>query len=136
MTDYFDDNSRRDLIKYRGQRSKNALDEAALLFDNGYYNGAVSKLYYAAYYAASSLMLKYQLNASTHSGIKTMLGLHFVSKKLLSFQAGKTFTTLFEKRQSSDYEDYTFCDSSTYLELRPLTEQFIEEVEKLINKNN
>ena len=82
MTDYFDDNSRRDLIKYRGQRSKNTLDEAALLFDNGYYNGAVSKLYYAAYYAASSLMLKYQLNASTHSGIKTMLGLHFVSKKL------------------------------------------------------
>lgn len=33
MTDYFDDNSRRDLIKYRGQRSKNALDEAALLFE-------------------------------------------------------------------------------------------------------
>ena len=134
MTDFFDDNSRHDLIEYRCRRSKNALKEAELLFDNGYYNGAVSKLYYAAFYAASSLMLKYQLNASKHSGIKTMLGLHFVSKKLLSFQAGKTFTTLYEKRQSSDYEDFAYCDNSTYLELRPLTEQFIDEVETLMNK--
>ena len=83
MTDFFDDNSRHDLIEYRSRRSKNALKEAELLFDNGYYNGAVSKLYYAAFYAASSLMLKYQLKASTHSGIKTMFGLHFVSKKCL-----------------------------------------------------
>lgn len=134
MTDFYDDNSRNDLMEYRCNRSQNALDEAKLLFDNGYYNGAISKLYYAAFYAASALMLKNKLKASTHTGIKTMLGLHYVSKKLLSFQAGKTFTTLFEKRQSSDYEDFSFCDSSTYLELRPLTEQFIQEVENLLNQ--
>lgn len=134
MTDFYDNATRNDLIKYRCRRSKDAMKEAELLFENGYYNGAISKLYYAAYYAASSLILKYQLKASTHSGIKTMLGLHFVSKKLLSFQAGKTFSTLFEKRQSSDYDDFTFCDNSTYLELKPLTEQFIEEVENLLNQ--
>ena len=136
MTDYFDDNSRRDLIKYRGQRSKNALDEAALLFDNGYYDSAINELYYAAYFAASSLMLKYKKEAKTHADIKTMLGLYFVSNNLLSFDAGKTFVTLFDKRTNYEREDYTFCDSSTYLELRPLTEQFIKEVETLINKNN
>ncbi|MBO7568384.1 MAG: HEPN domain-containing protein [Bacteroidales bacterium] len=64
MTDFYDDNSRNDLTEYRCQRSKNALDEAKLLFENGYYNGAISKLYYAAFYAASALMLKNKLKLS------------------------------------------------------------------------
>ena len=132
MTDKLDEQSRHDLIIYRKERSDNALKEATLMFQNGFFNASVNRLYYACYYAASALMLKYNLSATSHAGIKTMLGLHFVSKGLISLNGGKTFSTLFDKRQSSDYEDFTYCDSETYAELRPKAENFIKEVDGLL----
>ena len=40
--------------------------------------------------------------------------------------------TLFENRQSGDYEDFVYCDSELYAMLRPKTEKLIEAVVTLI----
>ena len=61
-----------------------------------------------------------------------MLGLHFTSKGKLSVSASKTFTTLFEKRHSSDYDDFVYCDQEMFDELYPKAEAFIDEVKALI----
>jgi len=38
------------------------------------------------------------ITTASHAGVKTMLGLHFVSKGLLALEQGKTFSRLFEIR--------------------------------------
>lgn len=123
---------RKNLIEYRLQRASETIAEAQYNADGGYFNTAVNRLYYAAYYAASALMLANGINAVSHAGIKTMLSLHFVRTKLLDIEHGKTFLTLFENRQSGDYEDFIYCDLNLFNQLLPKTKDFIEAVKLII----
>ena len=132
MTTILDAESRRDLIAYRLQRANETLEEADYNAKGNYFNTAVNRLYYAAYYAASALMLAYGIECSTHAGVKSMLSLKFIRQGLLDSIHGKTFMTLFESRQSGDYEDFVYCDIDLYSNLRPKTSNFIEAITGLI----
>lgn len=129
------DQDRHNLIEYRLTRAQETLEEAAYNAKGEYYNTAVNRLYYAAYYAASALMLSSGLYATTHAGVKTMLSLHFIKTGKLNIEHGKTFLTLFENRQSGDYEDFVYCDLNLYSQLAPRTVDFIKDIKSIINSS-
>lgn len=131
-----DDESRKSLVEYRLERAYDTMKEAALLSEKGYYNAAVNRLYYACYYAAAALLLKYKIEAKTHAGVKSMLGLHFVSKGLIPIHIGKILSTLFEKRQSGDYDDFIYCDKEMTEELSAQAKTFIDCLSKFMEENN
>ncbi len=128
-----DDQSRADLVKYRISRSRETLKEAELLCRENFYNAAVNRLYYACYYASVALLLHYKIPSQTHAGVKSMIGLHFVSKGLMPVRIGKTLATLFEKRQSGDYDDFVLCDKEMVDELTPRAVEYIDFVDSLLN---
>ncbi len=119
------------LVKYRFERSRETLVEADYNAEGGYFNTAVNRLYYSAYYAAAALMLAAGLNSSTHAGIRTLLSLHFVKTGKLDACHARTFMTLYENRQSGDYEDFVYCDQDLYDQLRPRTVAFIDALQLL-----
>ena len=135
MTDKLDDVSRAALIAYRLQRAKIALEEADFNANGNYFNTAVNRLYYACYYAASALLLKKEISAVTHKGIKVMLGLHFISKGLLEPKFGRIYDDAFNHRHSGDYEDFVYCDNEEYQRLKSQTIEFVERIQKLIDSN-
>jgi len=47
----------RTLIAYRLERARESLEEAKILLERGYGNTFVNRLYYACFYAVSSLLL-------------------------------------------------------------------------------
>lgn len=53
------------LAAYRFQRAEETLKEIPYLKQQGYYNTAVNRLYYACYYAAVALLIKHELNPGT-----------------------------------------------------------------------
>ena len=106
MKETLDEQSRLALIQYRIERAEETIEEASLLSKESHFNAAINRLYYACFYAASALMVAYGLTASSHAGVKTMIGMHFVSKGLLSNEQGKAFSRLFEIRHSGDYDDF------------------------------
>lgn len=132
MKETLDEQSRLGLIHYRMERTSEAMEEARILAENGYYNAAVNRLYYACFYATQALLLKHHIAATTHAGVKSMLGLHFVSKGIISIEHGKTFNTLFEKRHSSDYEAFTYCDKDLINDLTPLAKAYISKIKELL----
>ena len=83
MSETLDEQSRTDLVRYRIELASETLMEARLLANEGYYNAAFNRLYYACFYATLSLLVKNGLSTSSHAGVRTMLGLHFVSKGVL-----------------------------------------------------
>lgn len=101
---------------------------------NLHYNAAFNRLYYACFYAASALLVANGISASSHSGVKTMLSLNFVSKGLLSTEHGKTFSRLFEIRHSGDYDDFVYCDKEMVDDYTPKSIQFIESIKSLLGK--
>lgn len=132
MKDSFDAESKSALIKYRIERAYETMNEAKYNAAGGFYVAAVNRMYYACYYAVLALFLKYNLSAQTHHGVKSMLGLHFVSSGLLSKEDGKTFSDLFDKRHSGDYDDFVFCDMDTVNNLYPRAERFINNIDSLL----
>lgn len=108
------------------------MSEAELLAKESYYNAAANRLYYACCYAASALLINNGITSSSHAGVKTMLGLHFVSKGLLSIEQGKTFSRLFEIRHSSDYDDFVYCDKMMIDEYTLKANAFINAVIDLL----
>lgn len=90
MMAQMDKGSINDLITYRLQRAKATLMEADYNGAGGYFNAAVNRLYYSCYYAASALMLANNIEASTHKGIKTMIGLQFVKTGRFDARFGRT----------------------------------------------
>ena len=120
------------LSRYRQERAHETLAEIPYLREQGYYNTAVNRLYYACYYAAVALLTKHHISAGTHAGVKIMLGLHFVSKGLITKESGRAFSNLFDSRQSGDYDDFVYSTREEVDELLPKAQRFVEEVDALL----
>ncbi len=127
-------NTKEDLIEYRLSRSRETLQEVYEIKKLGYYNTAINRLYYASFYAVLALLLKFDVLTKTHSGVRQMFGLHFISKKLISNISGKTYTELFDKRQKGDYNDFFDFNENDVIDLLKPTENLISEIELLIDK--
>ena len=54
---------KRDYINYKLQKAAQSLKEARLLKENGMSDTAVSRLYYAAFYAANALLAEKRMAA-------------------------------------------------------------------------
>ncbi len=129
-----DDESRRALVEYRLERAYKTMEEAAVLEEKEYYNAAVNRLYYACFYATEALLLKHNIEAKSHAGVKAMLGLHFVSKGLMPVSIGKILSTLYEKRQSGDYDDFIYCDKEMTDDLTLQAQSFIDSIAQMVKE--
>jgi len=132
MKETLDEQSRKDLVRYRLERAEETIEESMLLAKESHFNAAANRLYYACFYAASALMVAYGITTSSHAGVKKMLGMHFVSKGLLPIEQGKTFSRLFEIRHSGDYDDFVYCDKAMIDEYLPKAISFIGSVKTLL----
>lgn len=79
-----------------------------------------------------ALLVKNHIPAETHAGVKTMLGLHFVSKGLISKESGRAFTNLFDCRHHSDYDEFVYSTEEEVDELYKKAKRLIEEIDMLL----
>ena len=123
------------LVALRLQRAQEAISEAKGNMQMGYWRVAANRLYYACYYAATALLINNNLTARTHSGVISQLGVYFVNKGIISLEQGKLYRDLFEKRQTSDYNEWISINEQDIKPLLKPAEKFIAEIEKMINTN-
>lgn len=135
MNETLDEQSRVALVQYRLDRASETIKEADVLAREGFYNAAANRLYYACFYSALALLVAHNISTSSHAGVKTMLGLHFVTKGLLQKEHGKTFSRLFEIRHSGDYDDFVYCDKALIDEYMPKVKDFLNAIKDLLNKH-
>jgi uncharacterized protein (UPF0332 family) len=126
------DRERTLLMQYRIKRAKETLAEADNLIKENFYNAAVNRLYYACYYAVLALLVKNNITAQTHKGVKQMFSLHFIANQKFDKKYSLFYSRLFNDRMSGDYEDFVMYDKEMIDDLRPEAEEFINEIEKLL----
>ena len=63
-----------------------------------------------------------------------MLGLHFVSKGLITKESGRAFSNLFDSRQRGDYDEFVYNTCEEVDELYPKAQRFVEEIDGLLNQ--
>ena len=128
------DEERKLLVSYRMQRAKESLSEADNLEKAGFFNAAVNRLYYACYYAVTALLIKNNIVAQTHHGVKQMFSLHFVANNKIDKQHSVFYGRLFNDRMSGDYDDFVRFDGKMITVLRPQAEEFIFLIEEELKK--
>lgn len=118
--------TKKDLIKYRIERSKDTYDDAIILAEKGKWNSTINRLYYSAYYAVMALLLNADLKPTTHNGAKSNFTQYFIKTSIISKEYGKLYSQLFTWRQKGDYDDFFDFDKEK-------VEPYIESVKQLIN---
>lgn len=78
------DTDRTEIVKYRLEKAYRTYNEAIGSIENGYVETAANRLYYAAYYAVSALLISYKYEASTHNGVIQMFGKVFLRNNRLA----------------------------------------------------
>ena len=77
------------LGRHRLARAKEAFAEGEHLLKRGAFMGAVNRLYYAAFYAARSLLAVRELDSSRHSGVISLFQKHFVEPGVVQTDTAK-----------------------------------------------
>jgi len=96
-------------LKYAGeitanlQRAEASIQAAKELASKSYYDFVASRAYYAAFYAATALLLSKELEFSRHSGVIASIHQRFVKTGKLDKRHGKDLNWLFELRGVGDY---------------------------------
>lgn len=83
-------------------RARTELAVASLLADNGFASQAVSRAYYAAFYASEAALLHVGEVRSKHSGVVSAVARSLVVERGLSPEAGRLLRSLFERRSRAD----------------------------------
>ena len=97
------DKSTQELIRGYLAKAEEKLGVVDRLLAQNDFEDAVSRAYYAAYYAAQALLLSEGLEARSHGGLVALVGLHFVKTGKLDKKFGRYLSNLMEDRQQSDY---------------------------------
>jgi uncharacterized protein (UPF0332 family) len=85
------------------QRADDSLRAARLLAAEGLNDAAASRAYYAAFYAATALLIHHGLEFGKHSGVMAAIHRHFVKPGHLDTTRGKELNWLFQLRTIGDY---------------------------------
>jgi uncharacterized protein (UPF0332 family) len=129
------DSERKAIVSLRLDNARQTLEDAKIIANNKLWKSAANRLYYACFYAANALMVRFGFEAKTHGGVIRLLGLNFISKNLISNELGDVYYKLFTLRQKGDYDDWVVVKESDVVPLLEPAEKFIAEIENLINNN-
>lgn len=85
-------------------RARTELAAASLLVEHGFAAQAVSRAYYAAFYAAEAALLDIGESRSKHSGVVSAVAQHLIHEHGVDERIGRLLRSLFDRRSQADYD--------------------------------
>lgn len=116
------------------KRAAKYLKTAESLLKEGDYESSVSRTYYAMFYCAQAALLTISLSFSSHAGVISAFGEHFVKTGLFPKKMSKELNRAFEKRQISDYSHTFTISEEESSQMLANGREFLEEVVQHLKK--
>jgi uncharacterized protein (UPF0332 family) len=114
------------------ERAEASIRAAKDLAVGGYYDFAASRAYYAAFYAATAVLLCEEFEFSKHSGVIAFIHREFVKTGRLDKRYGKDLNWLFELRGVGDYGVILHVSQEDAKKAIKVAEEFLRAIEALI----
>ncbi len=125
---------RNEYVKYRIESANKTFRAAKVLAENGFWNSAVNRLYYALFYAVNALLVLNDIQTKSHSATKSKFSLLFVKTGKFEKKYGRLFSELFDWRQRGDYENIFDYDNESVKPLFDPVDEMIDLIEEEIKK--
>ncbi len=126
--------ARADYLAYRMKRAREALQEAAVMWEMGHFNTYINHLYYTCFYAVSALLLTEGLSAARHAGIRNLFAQQFVKKARIAPEYSELYFDLFQCRLKSDDTDQYQPDPTVTGTWLTRATFFSDEIDRLIQQ--
>ena len=85
------------------EKAEKFLGTAEQAMNTGDCDSCVSRCYYAMFFMAEAVLLTKSVTASSHKGVISKFGEHFVKTKILDRNLGKALNDAYDKRLVGDY---------------------------------
>ena len=112
------------------ERAHEKLEVAKSLFGTGFYSDAVSRAYYAMFYAARALLSAKNIYPKTHRGVISQFGLKFVKEGEFEKEIFDLFARAQEDREEADYGLLSETDDDEAKKIIEGAEKFLKECKK------
>ena len=126
------DEERKALVERRIERAYETWEKTKEIVNSELWLAAANRMYYACYYLTTALLVSHGIDATTHTGVIRMLGMHFVSQGFVSKEMNRYYGRLFELRQNGDYDDWVMVSAGDVMPLFNQMEDYFNAIEPLI----
>jgi uncharacterized protein (UPF0332 family) len=113
------------------ERAYTKLEVAKSLFKQGFYSDAVSRAYYAMFYAARALLSEKNIYPKTHRGLISQFGLQIVKGGKFKKEIFDLFARAQEDREEADYGLLSEIGEEEAKKIIEGAEEFLKECEKM-----
>jgi uncharacterized protein (UPF0332 family) len=110
------------------QKALRYLKSADLLLKDDDYESSVSRAYYAMFYSAEAVLLTKGLSFSSHKGVISGFGEHFIKTGVFPKEMARELNRAFEKRQLGDYESATAISREDAGQLLETAKDFVDTI--------
>jgi len=115
-------------------RSHEDIDTARLLLANGRYKVALTRAYYAIFYAASAMLLSEGIKRSKHSGVQSAFRQSFIKSGVIEAEYSDIYGAARDARELSDYELW-FMPAEEFAEIIIAdAERFVARMERYLRE--
>jgi len=117
------------------QKSLKELETVELLIQHDSFNTAVSRTYYAMFYAVQAIFLENKIVSSSHNGTISTFSKMFVNTGIFPRKSGRALNDVYEMRQTSDYDYMSFVTIDKAKEILNIGKDFVKTIlEHIKNK--
>ncbi len=121
------------MLRYWWSKAEDSPASAWRELEAGSYSFAMNRLYYAAFYAISAVLLERKLTCRKHSGVRAAFHRQFIKTGLLDTRWGQLYDQLFEDRQEGDYVVFISFDREYVQVQAEKCSGFLNEIRTLLS---
>ncbi|MBN2697457.1 MAG: HEPN domain-containing protein [Bacteroidales bacterium] len=125
---------KREYIQYRLESARETFGAARVLAENGYWNSAVNRLYYALFYSVNAILYLTDIQVKKHSSVKSQFTLHFIKTGKFDKKYGHLLSELFDWRQKGDYDNIFDYNQESVMPLFKQVEEMLDLIENTIKE--
>ena len=116
------------------EKAEKFLSTAENALNTGDYDSCVSRCYYAMFFMAEAALLTKSLTASSHKGVISLFGEHFVKAKILERNLGKALNDAYDKRLVGDYGVGFTVTEQQAKDLLKTAQDFVQKLKSYLKK--
>lgn len=98
------------------------------------YDSCASRCYYAMFFVAEAALLTKNLTASSHKGVITLFGEHFVKTNIFDRNLGKAINDAYDKRLVGDYGVGLMVTKQQAQDLLETARDFVQKLKNYLKK--
>lgn len=120
------------LISYRMERSKESIEAAKMMLDNGMLSSSINRIYFSMFYAVQALLALQGVSFSKHGQVKGYFNRELIKTGIFPVEMGRLYNKTFEYRQKFDYVDFAIPEADMVSDYIDKANGFITEINKYI----